>query len=158
MPMQEQLQALLDQEIENLQTLLGILHREHDALVNADVDAIERITQSKNQALTAQAELTRSRRHLVQTAWGSDTDESLEQYIASFDDQSLWHSFSRLSALAMQCNDSNRTNGRLIAHKQQQTRDALDILRRTDSAATTTYSHSGRAAGSEQAGRTLGKA
>lgn len=157
MQVEEQLHGLLNQEIENLQALRGVLHQEYEALVNADISAIEQLSETKSLVLSTQAQLTDSRRRLVQNTSGNGSDENLEQFIASCDNHDLMQTFSRLTALAMQCNVSNRTNGRLIAQKQQQTRGALDILRLTDSA-TSTYSNAGKTSGNEQAGRTLGKA
>lgn len=154
---QEQLHQLLDREIENLQALRGVLHQEYEALVSADINAIEQLSDTKSQVLSVQADLTSTRRHFVESTSGNGSDESLEQYITDCGNQELLQTFSRLSALAMQCNVSNRTNGRLIAQKQQQTRSALDILRHTDSNSAT-YSNAGTTSASEQAGRTLGKA
>ncbi|GAB5453033.1 MAG: hypothetical protein Hals2KO_33610 [Halioglobus sp.] len=147
----------LDQEVLNLQAILDVLRQEHTALTEADVDAIERITASKNQLLSIQLELTQSRRRLTHAVCGSATEESLGQYIESSAQPGLTQSYSRLQELAAECNLANRTNGRLITQRQQHTRGALDILRHTDSTAAT-YSHAGKSATEGQAGRTLGKA
>lgn len=157
MPLQQQLRALLDQEVENLQSLLDILTREYDSLARSDVASLEQGTALKNQALSIQAGLASKRHHLVTTHLGSHSDKQLSEYVARSGDASLQAAFSRLSELAEQCHDKNRSNGRLIAQKQAQTRGALDILRHTDSSSAT-YSHSGKAATSEKSGRSLGKA
>lgn len=153
----DQVRGLLDQEVENLQSLLNILRREHDALVNSDVEAIEQITGLKNQALSIQADLTNYRQRLLTNAQGGATDDPLSDYVATSDDSELEALYTRLSSLAEECHRHNRTNGRLIAQKHQLTLGALDILRRTDSKGAT-YSLSGKTSGPDQTGRSLGKA
>ena len=153
----DQVRGLLDQEVENLQSLLSILRREHDALVNSDVEALEQITGLKNQALSIQANLTNSRQKLLASTQGGAVNDQLADYVASGDDSTLEALYMRLSSLAEECHSQNRTNGRLIGQKHQLTLGALDILRHTDSKGAT-YSLSGKASGPDQTGRSLGKA
>lgn len=157
MQAQEQLRALLDQEVENLQSLKTILQREYDALLDSDIGALEQVTGLKNQALSIQAGLTNNRGRLVTSILGNAEEDRLAQYVAASGNTQLENLFSRLSALARQCHELNRTNGRLIAQRQQHTLGALDILRHTDSTGAT-YSLSGKADSADQSGRTLGKA
>ncbi|NND68022.1 MAG: flagellar protein FlgN [Halioglobus sp.] len=157
MQAQEQLRGLLDQEVENLQSLHNILQREYNALVNAEIEALEQVTVLKNQALSIQAGLTNNRGRLVISILGSAEEDRLAQYVAASGDAQLENLFSRLSSLAQECHELNRTNGRLIAQKQQHTLGALDILRHTDSTGST-YSFSGKTDSADQSGRTLGKA
>ncbi|MFT4614822.1 MAG: flagellar biosynthesis/type III secretory pathway chaperone [Bacteroidia bacterium] len=157
MTQEQQLAALLSNEIDCLQKLRGILKQEYDALLQADIAALEQVTASKNVALAAQAEITQSRRNLAVQASFSDSDEGLQLLIATCkNQQELLASFSRLSELARECQATNRSNGRLILQKQQQAREALDIIRQTDPN-TPTYSVQGMTTES-QGTRTLGKA
>tara|TARA_B100001540_G_scaffold314303_2_gene338965 strand:+ start:2464 stop:2937 length:474 start_codon:yes stop_codon:yes gene_type:complete len=155
--LQQQLRALLDQEVENLQSLLEILTREYDSLARSDVAALEQGTALKNQALSIQAGLASKRHHLLSTHLGGHSDKQLADYVAGSGDAALQAAFARLSELAEQCHDNNRSNGRLIAQKQAQTRGALDILRHTDSTGAT-YSHAGKTSADAKTGRSLGKA
>lgn len=153
----QQLAALLSNEVDCLDKLLGILRQEYEALLNADIEALEQATAAKNHALAAQAEIIQSRRSLVIQTSFSDTNEGLQELIASCDNQQeLSASFSRMSSLAGQCQTINRSNGRLILQKQQQARGALDIIRQTD-ANSPTYSGQGTTTASQDT-RTLGKA
>jgi len=154
---QVQLRGLLDQEVENLQSLLNILQREYDALVNSDIEALEQVTDLKNQALSIQAGLTNNRGRLVASILDSVEEDQLEQYVAASGNTQLQDLYSRLSSLAEECHARNRTNGRLIAQKQQHAAGALDILRHTDSAGAT-YSLSGKTSVADETGRSLGKA
>ena len=128
MPAPDQLRGLLDQEVENLQSLLSILKREYDALVGSDIEAIEQITTLKNQALTIQADLANSRQRLLARSQGGSPDEQLRHHVASSGDAQMQSLYTRLSSLADECHTLNRTNGRLIAQRHQQTVGALDIL------------------------------
>jgi len=157
-PAPDQVRGLLDQEVENLQSILSILQREYDALIASDITAIEQVTSLKNQALSIQAELARSRQHLLSAdSHGLGTEDPLGHYVSSSGDAALLSLYERLSSLAAECHTRNRTNGRLIAQKRQQTAGALDILRHTDSTGAT-YSPHGEPGATEQSGRSLGKA
>ena len=157
MPGQVELQALLDREVQNLQALLDILQREHSALLEADVQALERVTQSKNQLLSSQLTLLNQRKHLTLSLCGDNTEASLQGFISASGDPALAQAYEEVLALAAQSNTQNRNNGRLISQRQRYTRGALDILRHTDPGVDT-YSHSGKSDAQGQAGRTLGKA
>ncbi len=157
MPAPDQLRGLLDQEVENLQSLKTILTREYDALVASNIEALEQVTALKNQALSIQANLANSRQRLFGGAQGGTPDDQLGQFVAASGDAGLKDLYARLSALADECHTLNRTNGRLIAQKHQQATGALDILRHTDSKGAT-YSLSGKTSATEQGGRSLGKA
>ena len=157
MNQEQQLASLLSSETDCLQQLLDILKQEYEALLSADIEAIEQATTAKNLALAAQAEITQTRRNMTIQASFSGTNEGLQQLIATCENQrELSAAFSRLSSLAQQCQTSNRSNGRLILQRQQQARGALDIIRQTDPN-TPTYSGQGTATASQDT-RTLGKA
>lgn len=154
---EKQLASLLDREIECLEMLLAILKQEHDALVNADIEAIERATITKNQTLATQSEAIQDRQNMTMQASFSGTTNGLLQLIPTCENQEeLSTAFSRLSSLTQQCQTSNRANGRLIKKKQEQARSALDVIRQTDHD-TPTYSGQGKTT-SNQGSRSLGKA
>ncbi|HDY82119.1 MAG: hypothetical protein DRQ65_00235 [Gammaproteobacteria bacterium] len=154
---EQQLASLLSREINCLQMLLDILNQEYNALISADINAIEQATTAKNQALATQAEITQSRRNMTIQSSFSGTNEGLQQLIATCENQKeLSASFSLLSSLARQCKITNRSNGRLILQKQQQARGALDIIRQSDHN-TPTYSGQGKTTAILDT-RSLGKA
>ena len=157
MTQEQQLTLLLNSEVTSLQVLLDTLDREFDALTSSDVDALEQVTLDKNNALAKQAEATISRQHFVTATAHENTDKGLQQLIASYQNQTkLSTTISQLRSLAEQCQNINRTNGRLILQKQQHTRNALDILRQADSNLST-YSDQGDTIASGES-RSLGKA
>jgi len=141
--MAQQLSLLLGQEIACLQQLLGILTQEHDSLLAADIDAIERITAAKNQALETQANATLERQNFTAQHTFDRSNEGLLQFIATCENSnSLLAAFDHLTSLAQQCSDINNSNGHLIRQRQMQTRGALNIIRQTEVSAPT-YSGQG---------------
>jgi len=157
MTQEQKLTSLLNSEVACLQLLLDTLNREFDALTNSDIDTLEQVTQNKNNALAKQAEATLARQHFVDVTPHENTDKGLQQLIVGYKNQnSLSATIGQLRSLAEQCQNTNRTNGRLILQKQQHTRNALDILRQADSSPSTYSVQGGTITGSES--RSLGKA
>lgn len=153
----QQLLSILNQETSGLQQLLVALKQEHNALLAADIEAIETTTVTKNQALEAYSKTTNTRRLHVAKHTSDPSDESLRQWVDRTENNSeLVVAFSLLVQLAQECQESNRNNGRLIATRQEQARGALNIIRQTDTLPPT-YSGQGKAAPSSST-RTLGRA
>ena len=102
--------------------------------MGTDIAAIEHATVSKNRALAIQADATNSRRSFTVQFGVGESEAEIQQLIADCENRKqLTSSFSELISLAQQCHEANRANGRLIAEKQQQTLQALNIIRQTDS-------------------------
>ena len=157
MTTEQQLASLLNHEIACLKQLLAILDREFESLTTSDINAIEAATTDKNVALESQAQSTLSRQNFVTASSFANSDEGLQQLIASCDNHSeLKATYAQLTSLAQQCRNTNRTNGRLILKKQGQTRNALNIIRQADSNPST-YSDQGGAIANPST-RSLGKA
>lgn len=151
-----QLQPLLDAELTTLQSLAAALDAEHDALLSADVRALETATAAKNSAIEAHRQQQSLRVSWMQRAQ-LPPDTPLRELVRSAgDDPGSLRLQEQLATLAADCQDSNRRNGVLIVRLQERTRGALDVLRRDDSA-TDLYSLSG-AREHHNDGRTLGKA
>jgi flagellar biosynthesis/type III secretory pathway chaperone len=154
---EQQFSLLLTDETTALQYLDAILNQEYQALLKGDVTVIEDVTKKKNEALTNQAKCMKSRKYFAAQCCADLSYTGVEQLIASYSNSDdLTASFSLLTSLAQRCHDANRTNGRLIAEKQQQALLALDILRQTNKTVPT-YSVQGKAT-STPSSKSLGKA
>lgn len=157
MGLEQQLLSILESEATSLEALHTILLEEHEGLLGPDIAAIERLTQSKSQALDAQTDITRQRQQLVAQYTDQTNPAPLQTLTATLGQpETLLKQIARLEAMAQECERLNRTNGRLILQRHQQTQGALQVLRQTGET-TDTYSGRGKtqAAG---ASRTLGKA
>lgn len=153
----QQLAALFDRELVCLRQLRDVLGREQQALLEVDVLALEQATREKNQVLVEQVELARQRQEFSDRAGISDDNDALQAFFSGCENRAeLVECRTALQALARQCHEANRSNGRMIAQKQQHTQGALGILRQVEPAAPT-YSGDGDAQGGRSS-RLLGKA
>lgn len=157
MDVKQQLLAMLESEASSLEALHAILLEEHEGLLGQDISVIERLTQSKSRALDAQTDITRQRQQLVARYTDQTNPAPLQTLTATLGQpETILKQIARLEAMARECEQLNRNNGRLILQRHQQTQGALQVLRQTGDS-TDTYSGRGKtqAAG---ASRTLGKA
>ena len=151
-----QLEQLLRAELTTLQALAGALEGEHLALLATDVAALETATATKNAAIAAHREQQAQRLAWMQTAQLAP-DTPLDDLVSAAGGGAAARQLqAELAALAADCQDSNRRNGLLILRLQEQTRGALDVLRR-DESGTDLYSLSG-AREHRSDSRSLGKA
>ncbi|MFT6276601.1 MAG: flagellar biosynthesis/type III secretory pathway chaperone [Halioglobus sp.] len=154
---EQQFSLLLTDETTALQYLGDILKQEYQALLEGDIAVIENVTGKKNEALANQAQCMKSRKYFAAQCSADPSDTGMEQLIDSYSNSDdLTASFALLTSLARECHDANRTNGRLIAEKQQQALLALDILRQTKKTIPT-YSVQGKADNTPSS-KSLGKA
>lgn len=161
-PEERQLNALVATELFCLESLLTALDKESDALIDLDIEALERATQEKNMALSHQLKATTARQGYTKSLNASNRDKSdiggeLQQLIPRLHNKDTFAAaITQLQNMAKQCQTMNRNNGRLISQKQLYTRNALDILRQADSKPST-YSNQGDTINKTE-GRILGKA
>ena len=154
---EQQFGSLLNEETTALHYLSDILKQEYQALLKGDIAVIEHVTGKKNEALANQTKCMKSRKYFAAQCCADLSDRGMEQLIASYSNSDdLTASFALLTSLAEQCHDANRTNGRLIAEKQQQALLGLDILRQTNKTMPT-YSVQGKA-NNTPSRKSLGKA
>lgn len=167
MPSTDQLASLLAREVDCLERLHATLKQEHLALTHANVEIdshvdtavenLEKNTQTKNATMAEQADLAAQRGQFLLAHNYENSNAGLLKCIAESNDApALENSLQALGALAAECQQQNRENGRLIMQKQQQTQGALNILRQNDGGGAT-YSGKGIAATRDDS-RTLGKA
>jgi len=153
----DRLAALLEAELACLRQLEAVLAGEHEALLAADAPAIERATAAKNGALGEQAQCGLQRQQYLQETGFEADSRGLDDCIGSCAEPTrLLELRDGLNALLQQCHEANRLNGRLIGHRQQQTRSALNVLRRSEQGPST-YTDAGDAVNSGS-NRLLGKA
>jgi len=126
-----------DTHLDHAEALLAILRREHDALLNGDLDAVELLTREKQTAL---AEFEPLLRTLPATA-GQTPAERVQ----------------RFSALAAECRRQNEINGGMIEASLRHTQSLLRLLRGQPPQAAL-YSARGKTDDSSSPGRPLASA
>ncbi|WOJ93280.1 flagellar protein FlgN [Congregibacter variabilis] len=151
-----QLTPLLKAELSTLTALEQALDAEHQALVNNQVEELERATTTKNAAVAAHR-AQQERRIGWMHGLGLSPDSPLGDLVSHCGDNATDIDLqNQLISLATQCQESNRRNGGLILRLQDRTRGALDVLRREDGGPDL-YSLSGSREHQSDS-RTLGKA
>lgn len=159
MALEAELARQFEHEFDSLQQLKDILAREHRALLDSDVAAIEALSAEKSALLTRQGELGHARQQLLRSAGLGDAPADVSAFVhGSPDRAALAAVYARIAALVQQCRDDNRSNGRLIAQQQRRAQGALDVLRGAQSPGSATYSSSGSHKRDGNSSRTLGRA
>lgn len=138
--------AQLDRELALLQQIERALNDERQALERQDLAALEAAVAAKNTALAQHANFT-SRGTTIDEPGAVDPTSSTT---------GLQQRRIALRALGEICDQLNRENGSLIHRMQERTRQALDILRRSERSPRL---YSGAGTTEQSAGRhSLGKA
>jgi len=151
-----QLEILLSAELATLKNLKTTLEDEHQALLHSEVGLLEDATEKKHAAAQAHRQ-QQDQRLSWMGALGISLDASLTEIVAQCGDVEANAALQReLSALASDCQESNRRNGGLIIRLQERAKGALAVLRRDD-ARPDLYSLSGSKEHQSDS-RTLGKA
>jgi len=152
-------EALAD-EVASMELLAEILQRENLALIDRDSEVLQQVTADKNHALKVQSQKNALRRSISDplTADIEGEQQALEVVFQQFSNgDELIALLRRFKDIAAECQQVNRSNGRLIARQQQHTQEALAVLQRTDGSADPTYSQRGPA-GNTPSKRILGTA
>lgn len=101
-----------------------VLACEKTALIDQDLDAIERAIAAKHNAAADLETLEAQRRKLCQELLGSPTPAG-ETITQALDDPALWPRFC--DALRA-CHEANAVNGRLVTLRRRHVRQALQVL------------------------------
>lgn len=138
--------AQLDRELALLQHIERALNAERQALEQQDLAALETAVAAKNAALAQHRDVT--------SQGPGAPDRPVTEYASA--EPALQQRRNALRALSETCDQLNRENGSLIHRMQERTRQALDILRRSDRSPRL---YSGTGTAEQSAGRhSLGKA
>lgn len=141
------LDACLQQEIETGGRLLDALRREHRALVAQDPAALDEIIVQKASLVATMESCGTERSALLRQAGLGGDRNGMETLLRQYDPQghgNLRRGWARLLELGAECQRQNLINGIIIQAGQQQTRQALAILRGQPAAAGGEYGPEGR--------------
>lgn len=118
---------LLSDELTAAHRLLALIQEEQAHLIEPDTEQLAVVTEQKNTALKALAELGSARNSLLTSMGVAVTPESVPLWLATQGDDAR-KNWSALMAVAAEAKEVNRTNGLLISQKIAQNQGALNIL------------------------------
>lgn len=154
MPIEQQLQELIERETKLYELLNTLLQEEQQALVQHRPMVLEPIAGKKLATMENIDLCDRHRAELLQSL-GCDNRDAFVAWLAPRADLlKLWN---ELEALCLRTQAINRLNGQLIAQQLSQTTEALDILMNSPQS-TLAYGRDGGAHSAITGGRQLGKA
>lgn len=119
----------LGEELNAGNTLLQLLKQEQEHLINADLEALTKVTEEKAKVVARMTELAQ-RRHRALGAGGFDASESgMQEWLNSrAASPAIGKFWKELLDLAQQAKELNRTNGLLIGQHMARNQSALNVL------------------------------
>ncbi len=124
-----QLQHIIDQEVEVMQSLTQILDEEQLVLVNNEAEKLETITPNKNQLLAKVVDLEKHRvTVLQQLGVSNDTSGMRQLFSANLHNPKLEASWQSLLSLSAEAQEKNRMNGLLINRQLNKNQATLNVL------------------------------
>lgn len=125
----DKLQALLDQDLDQLRQLATLLEEEKTLLANADVRAIEPLTERKNTLLTGIRERARQKVHvLVEMGFRPDQGHP-SRFLRSAGLSETYQSWEQAQAALADCHTLNQQNSKVVSHLQARLAKLTDIFR-----------------------------
>ncbi|GGY66763.1 flagella synthesis protein FlgN [Marinobacter zhanjiangensis] len=129
----DKLQALLDQDIEQLGQLKILLEEEKTLLGNADVRGIEPLTEQKNTLLTAIRDRARQKVHLLVEMGFRPDQGHPSRFIRSAGLTELYQRWESAQASLADCHALNQQNSKVVSHLQARLAKLTDIFRGSSS-------------------------
>jgi flagella synthesis protein FlgN len=109
--------------------LLDLLKTEQSHLIDANIDALNAVTEEKNLVVTTMSDLA-ARRYAALAATGFDAKETgMQDWLKTASDEGVVALWSGMIATAQAAKEINRTNGLLINKHMVHSQNALNILR-----------------------------
>lgn len=125
----DKLQALLDQDLDQLLQLRTLLEEEKNLLANADVRGIEPLTERKNTLLAAIRDRARQKVHLlVEMGYRPDHGHP-SRFIRSAGLTELYQRWESAQTALADCHSLNQQNSKVVSHLQARLAKLTDIFR-----------------------------
>lgn len=134
-----QLEALLTEQMQAGEALLGSLAAEAAALGARDAAALAGASDSKTRALSELETLELRRRELAMRIGAGPGPAEMDAWITAFaagspqQAQGLGARWRALTDLLRRCRGANQANGLVVASLQRRVQQAMSVLRGTDS-------------------------
>lgn len=122
-----QLNAILQQADQDCERYLALTERERDAIVQQNMDELEKLLQEKRPLIEALARHDQNIKGYCSAHQVSH--QSLQDHVASLGDADLNTAYQQFLEHLEQCKAANDRNARLVRHSQNSTSNLLDLLR-----------------------------
>ncbi len=124
-----QIQQIINNEIDVMQSLVQLLEEEQQVLINNESEKLETITPNKNQLLSKVVELEKSRgQAILQLGLSNDADGMRQLFAANSSNVELTNAWQSLLSLSGTAQEQNKNNGLLINRQLSKNQAALNIL------------------------------
>lgn len=136
------LQTALKDELASLERVIVLLKEEQDILTRARIDQLAKITEEKNRAIAELEQFSTNRQTVMSSHDIPDDGSAISAWITQHDPAAL-ELWETLIDLAKQAAQYNRSNGKLLASREEANRTLMNILI-ADHDADTSYTANGR--------------
>lgn len=121
------LHAALKDELAGLERVIAILHEEQETLTRARIDHLADISENKSRAIAELEHLTAERRVLMLARNIPDDGSAISDWLTQHE-PALLETWKTLIDLARQAAQYNRSNGQLIASREEANRALMSLL------------------------------
>lgn len=118
----------LTQEIQAAQQLLEFLKQEQALLIDADIDGLALLTESKSHVVSRLTELAMARHRNVGMAGFAASEAGMQQWLATSADPSAVTAWSQLLEVMQANKELNHTNGILIHTHMSRNQASLAVI------------------------------
>lgn len=121
------LHCALKDELAALERVVALLHDEQRVLTHARIEQLADISEQKSRAVAELENLTATRRALVQAREIPDDGSAISAWLSSHE-PALLETWETLIDLAREASQLNKSNGKLIAGREEANRTLLNLL------------------------------
>lgn len=119
----------LGEELDAGKLLLQLLRQEQEHLINADIDALTKLTEEKAQIVARMTELAQQRHRALGDGGFEAAETGMQAWLDSRTaPPAAVQGWKDLLAIAQQAKELNRTNGLLIGQHMARNQNALNTL------------------------------
>ena len=141
------LEHLFSQAVSDCEQFAELLAQEQEALEQHKMDDLEVLLQAKT-PLIAKLNTHDAAIHGCASAMGKQPTQSMEDFVTSFDDNTLTEQYQAFKALLIRCQENNIRNARLVRHSQNANSHLMGLLRNQGETTQSVYDRQGLATSS----------
>jgi flagella synthesis protein FlgN len=125
----EQLKAILQEDIRQLESLAEVLHQEKSVLSSADIQPLQEMTSRKKQILEGIRDRAKKKIHLLVNMGYKPNAGEPSRFIRAAGMDELHQLWKEADTRLRECQAVNQNNGRILGHLQKRLSRLTDIFR-----------------------------